>query len=469
MKKTLLWFRQDLRLTDNPALSEAIQHFETILPIYIHDTHNLGNRHHGAAQTWWLEKSLMDLNQRLGGNLRCFEGDPLTLIPELMREEKIDAICWNRCYEPQRIARDATLKKKLMEESLEVHTFNGSLLMEPWAVKNKAGEYFKVFTPYWRHVQANYLHTLSPSPPKNWEEKLTALKNSKAQHIPKLFNPPAWSKKFEAHWAPGEKNASQLLNGFFKKNIKNYADGRDFPSLETTTKLSPYLHFGEISPRQIWQVAKNNERIQPHLSQQILKFLSELGWREFSYHLLYHFPELPKKSFKKSFEAFPWKKNKKLLQAWQEGKTGYPIIDAGLRQLWETGWMHNRVRMIAASFLIKHCQVDWREGEAWFWDTLLDADLANNTSGWQWVAGSGADASPYYRIFNPILQSKKFDPEGRYIKHWVSELKHLPTDLIHEPWLLSEKDRGSYPLPIVNHEMGRSLALEAYKNLKTEK
>lgn len=460
MKTALVWFRQDLRLLDNPAFSEACSTHEHIIAIYILDKKN---QPLGGAQAWWLHHSLVSLSESLnnkGLNLVLRQGNPIEIIDQLVKEYSIDSVYWNRCYEPLAIERDKKIKSTLTEKGIHVESSNGSLFNEPWHIKNKTGTYFKVFTPFWRHC----LQTLTIPTPKNISNTVKTL-NINSDRLADwnlLPKKPNWATEFPKYWQPGEAGAHKKLDEFIDHQLKGYKTQRDIPAIDATSRLSPHLHFGEISPWDIWRAIEQS-RLNPACDLQSAdRFMSELGWREFSYYLLYHFPELPKANFKTQFDKFPWHNDTAALKSWQQGKTGYPIIDAGMRELWQTGYMHNRVRMIVASFLTKDLFIDWRLGADWFLDTLVDADLANNSASWQWVAGCGADAAPYFRIFNPILQSKKFDPQGTYIKQWIPELAKVDPKLVHEPWIAGI----NYPKPIVDHDAARKTALHYYQEIK---
>jgi len=468
MSGALVWFRQDLRIADNPALFEACTNHETVIALYILDEKNSVL---GEAQAWWLHHSVIalndSLNKQLGLTLTLRKGEPFAIISELVNTLSIDAVYWNRCYEPSSIERDKKIKATLQQRNIEVVSFNASLLNEPWAIKNKSGEFFKVFTPYWKACR----QTLISSPAKLITHKPASIdvKSDDLQTwglLPRLN----WASQFPQFWTPGEEGAQQRLNNFIKHHLQGYKTNRNIPAKQATSHLSPHLHFGEISP---WAILRALEyaKLEPHSDLAgIEHFLSELGWREFSYYLLYHFPSLPYKNFKSEFDAFPWHNDQSLLTCWQKGMTGYPIVDAGMRELWATGYMHNRVRMIVASFLTKGLFIDWRLGADWFLDTLVDADLANNSAGWQWVAGCGVDAAPYFRIFNPVLQSQKFDPNGSYIRRWVPELSSLNNTAIHAPWESMNEtliySKTKYPKPIINHSEARSKALDYYNHLK---
>ena len=460
----LVWFRKDLRLTDNPAI-DAAKDFQTVYSVFIFDDDIYENKYLGGASLWWLESSLQILNKSLQNNLVILHGDSLEIIPSLCEALKIESVFWNRCYENDRIKKDTKLKKYLLESNVEAKSFSGSLLWEPWKIKNKSGNPYKVFTPFYK---SGCLESTSPRlpiiKPKNLALKKvkTSLKKYKFKY---LIQKNHWSSKFKKYWEIGEDGANSSLEKFLKNGSKNYSIGRNFPSLENVSRLSPYLHWGQISPHQVWHAAKNkmekeNKKV----------FLSELAWREFSYHLLYNFPDLQLNNLKRNFDDFPWLEDNDFLEKWRKGQTGYPIIDAGMRELWETGYMHNRVRMITSSFLVKNLLMHWKKGEKWFWECLLDADAASNSASWQWVAGTGTDSTPFFRIFNPITQSMKFDNEATYIRKFVPELKGLPTKLIFCPF---EYDNNTleqygivlgknYPLPVIDYATSRKRALDTY-------
>ena len=466
MSKAIVWFRQDLRLSDNPAFVDACHQHDMVIPIYILDE---GTAPLGGAQRWWLHQSLLALQgclNDLGLDLCLRRGSALEILEQLVREHDIDAIYWNRCYEPAAIKRDSEIKAHFQQRAIQVMSRNGSLLHEPWQIKNKAGDFFKVFTPYWRTClqQMNIPEQREVTRiPKN--EAVGSDSLASWQLLP--FNP-NWAEAFPQYWQPGEEGGRAKLADFIDFHLKGYSTSRDVPDKDATSKLSPHLHFGEISPWQIWRAIETVKLDKDCDLKSVERFLSEIGWREFSYYLLYHVPTLPDTNFKSAFNAFPWQNDEIALKRWQEGKTGYPIVDAGMRELWHTGYMHNRVRMIVASFLTKDLFIDWRFGASWFLDTLVDADLASNSASWQWVAGCGADAAPYFRIFNPVLQGEKFDPEGAYVKQWVPELKSVPIQWIHNPWMAPQDKLGlclgkDYPEPIVDHSEARKKALLYYK------
>ncbi len=472
-KTAIVWFRQDLRIHDNPALYEAAKSKMPIIFLYILDEETKPWQL-GAASKWWLHYSLKALNESLkkkyNASLILKKGSPLKILQDLIQETNAQSIYWNRCYEPQFIKRDKDIKTKLSKK-IEVHSFNGALLKEPWEMLNQSKSPFKVFTPFWKTLQKQLIRPILSAPPHVTSANATSLTLKDLNLLPTI----KWDKGLGDNWEPGETAALLKLKTFLNSGVKNYKVMRDHPSKPATSKLSPHIHFGELSPVQIWHAAFEKKDKMASFETDITHFLSELTWREFSTHLLYHFPDLPESPFKKQFEQFPWKNNKAHLQKWQQGITGYPIVDAGMRELWHTGWMHNRVRMIVASFLIKHLLQPWQVGELWFWDTLVDADLANNAASWQWVAGSGADAAPYFRIFNPVLQGEKFDQDGEYVRRWVPELKQLPSQYIHAPWeapneILQEANiilGKTYPHPIIDHKLGRKRALDAYQHIKS--
>ncbi|MFT6006239.1 MAG: deoxyribodipyrimidine photo-lyase [Pseudoalteromonas tetraodonis] len=461
--KTIVWFREDLRLHDNPALHYAAS-AGSVAAIYVYP------RGLGGASKWWLDKSLSRLSEALneqGIELVLKTGSAEEILKRALDESSADKVVWNRVYSPQGIALGEAVKNNLGVEL--TRSFNGLLLTEPSKIFNKQGTPFKVFTPYWRYcqsvIQARPIRDLPDLKAFDLDLKSDAL-------IDWGLHPqqPDWSQGLEKRWVPGEQGAQQRWQRFLDSAVRNYKEGRDFPATDNTSYLSAHLAFGEISANQLW--LDTHEAIATgHLdSQNGLKFLSEIGWREYSRYLLVHFPEIETEPFNKKFRNFPWQSNPQLLKAWQSGQTGYPIVDAGMRELWHTGYMHNRVRMVVASFLTKHCLIHWREGADWFWDTLVDADIGSNTASWQWVAGCGADAAPYFRIFNPTLQSEKFDKNGEYLKRWLPELSDLPAKYIHKPSSAEQSILTAanvvlgkdYPLPIVHHAAARADALQAY-------
>lgn len=470
MSTAIFWFRQDLRCNDNPALTMAVNNHKKLIAVYIREPESVISM--GRAQQWWLHHSLTSLKNNLNKvklDLHFSQGDPLELLKGLITRYSVDAVYWNRCYEPVYRSRDELIKTELNALGVTVVNCNGSLLNEPADVLNQNGTYFKVFTPYWRScLRQMQLRPVGHITEWPMNQSISSLSLDTYNLLPKN---PDWAKEFGNYWQPGEKGASNLLQKFIKNHLCNYKKERDEPAKSGTSRLSPHLHFGEISPQQIW-IAIQQVMQDPNCDlDSVHTYLAELGWREFSYYLLYHYPELARLNFKSQFDNFPWQDDEKLLKLWQKGLTGYPIVDAGMRELWHTGYMHNRVRMIVASFLTKDLMIDWRKGAEWFWDTLLDADLANNSTGWQWVAGSGPDAAPYFRIFNPVIQSEKFDPQGEYIRRWVPELASVAQPWIHKPWMAPKNALPlvlgvDYPLPVVEHDKARQIALSLYKQLK---
>lgn len=411
----------------------------------------------GSASRWWLHHSLQAFS--LKAPLLLCRGDPRVIIPRMVADSGASGVVWNRRYEPWSIRRDTELKDILNDAGIIARSFNGGLLYEPWTLRNKSLEPFKVFTPFWKHCMTLDVGEPVAAPQVDW---VKGLKGDRLEDWHLLPDSPNWAAPFSALWTPGEDGARARLRDFVQRRLKGYGEGRDRPDLEHSSRLSPHLHFGEVSPREVFCAVKKIGG--PDAD----KFLSELGWREFAHHLLFHFPRMLDENWKPEFNHYPWQDNRVWIRAWQRGRTGYPLVDAGMRELWATGTMHNRVRMVAASFLVKHLRAHWKHGEEWFWDTLLDADAANNVCGWQWVAGCGADAAPYFRIFNPMEQGRRFDPHGHYVRRWLPELAGLPNEVIHAPW---EAGPGvleragvrlgkDYPTPIVQHAAARKAALD---------
>ena len=457
----LVWFRRDLRLADNPAVDAAVATGRPLIPLFIWAPGEEGPWAPGAASRWWLHHALAALDAALrerGSRLVVRTGGSLDVLRAVMQETGATEVYWNRLYEPALIARDKAIKAALPAQS-----YNASLLHEPWTIATQMDKPYQVFTPFYKAcLQTGEPGYPTPAPAKLPRVgSLPSLDLQGLELLPKL----GWAKSFSEHWTPGEAGAQANLAEF---EVEHYSTDRDIPDRAGTSRLSPHLHFGEISPRQIWWGIRDSKRPNPE------PYLRQLVWREFAHHLLYHFPHTPTEPLRSEFSAFPWEKNPAQLKAWQKGRTGYPIVDAGLRELWATGWMHNRVRMIVASFLVKDLLLPWQAGAAWFWDTLVDADLANNTLGWQWTAGCGADAAPYFRVFNPMLQGGKFDLEGAYVKRWVPELKELDAKWIHAPFEApAEVLRAAgitlgrtYPTPLVDHAQARDEALSAYAQLR---
>jgi len=487
MTPAIVWFRDDLRLADNPALAQAVENHSAVICVFIRgdallqppslsgDCGTERERPMGAAARWWLHESLAALDQHLrekGSRLVLRTGDAADVLFALAKESGADAIYWNRRYGAAERASDADLKARLRTAGLAAESHNHALLYEPWTVKSKTGGPMRVFTPFWRAARAMAEPGRPlPAPPAIPSPQLPS--EPLEDWALKPTNPD-WASAFQTHWTPGEDGAEARLSLFTETALAGYGSDRDRPDIPSTSMLSPHLRFGEISPRTAFYAAEY-ARADDGPGRDIDKFQSELGWREFAYHLLFHNPTLADANYQAKFDAFPWRDAPEDLRAWQRGMTGYPLVDAGMRQLWQTGWMHNRVRMVAASFLIKHLMIHWRHGERWFWDTLVDADPANNPASWQWVAGSGADAAPYFRIFNPTSQGEKFDPEGTFIKAYVPELAKVPAKHIHNPSAAPSDILARagvvldeiYPRPIVEHHFARDRALAAFKALKS--
>lgn len=481
MKSSILWFRQDLRLDDNPALEAALQTGQSIIPVYIMEP-GMHNWAPGAASQWWLHHSLLALRQSLrerGSDLLIIKDGAQQQINQLCKHANVSHVFWNRCYEPHAIQRDREFKQSLREKDIHAHSFNGSLLTEPWQGLKKDNTPYRVFTPFWKAMQRNGISMYRfKAPSKLPVMKMPELKNntsdiSSLQLLPQI----PWDTGFQNSWQPGESGANMNLDKFLDDAVLHYPEERDMPGIKGTSCLSPHLHFGEISPWKIWQTlqAWSSSNTSTGSIKATEAFLRQLGWRDFAHHLLYHFPHTVDKPLDERFLKFPWKKNyKKQLLRWQHGLTGIPIVDAGMRELWQTGNMHNRVRMITASLLTKNLLIPWQEGAKWFWDTLVDADLANNTMGWQWTAGCGADAAPFFRIFNPIRQGERFDTKGNYVRHWLPELKAVPDKWIHHPWEAPEEILQqaqvtigkTYPMPIVDLSESRQRALSIWNEIK---
>jgi deoxyribodipyrimidine photo-lyase len=475
---SIVWFRTDLRLADNPALAAAVERGAPIVPLFIWAPEEEAKWPPGAASRWWLHQSLVQLDASLrerGSRLIVRRGPTLETLQQLAHEAHATAVFWNQRYEPAAIARDAMLKDALRADGLTIDTFNAALLFEPGAIRTNAGGPFQVFTPFWKAC-------LSASPPgaplrvpttraapRRWPPSLAI---GELALEPKID----WAAGMRAVWQPGERGAAAQLSRFLEEALIHYPVDRDRPDILGGSRLSPHLHFGEISARQVFQAVQARAALDPTpgVCGGAEAYLREIGWREFAYHLLVHFPHTTDAALRVAFARFPWKKDSSALRAWQRGSTGYPIVDAGMRELWTTGWMHNRVRMIVASFLVKDLLQPWQAGAEWFWDTLVDADLANNTLGWQWTAGCGADAAPFFRIFNPVTQGHEFDPNGDYVRRWVPELQRLPADVIQQPWNAPAavlRDAGirlglNYPAPIVDHSRARQRALAALGTIK---
>lgn len=442
----IVWFRLDLRLSDHAALQQALEKHSSVLPVFIWAPDEEAPWAPGGASRWWLHHSLRALAadlERRGSRLIIRRGPTERALDELMAETGATAVYWNRRYEPAVIARDAVVKERFPAVSCA-----GNLLVEPWKVRT-----FRVFTAYWRAIQELPEPSLAADAPERVpgpEEWPESVQVEDLGLLPSVD----WAGGLRESWNPGEAGARRELERFLRAGIADYATGRDVPGEVGTSRLSPHLHFGEVSARQVWSAAEDEG------------FRRELAWREFAHHLLFHFPETPDEALRPEFRRFPWRMDERYLRAWTQGSTGYPLVDAGMRELWHTGWMHNRVRMVVASFLVKHLLIPWQEGAAWFWDTLVDADLANNTLGWQWSAGCGADAAPYFRIFNPVLQGKKFDARGVYVRRWIPELAEIAEEWVHEPWNAPGGLPKGYVRPIVEHRAARERALAALAALR---
>jgi deoxyribodipyrimidine photo-lyase len=471
-RHVIVWFRESLRLADHPALAAAVAHGDPVICLYVFDDKSPGLRPLGGATRWWLAQSLKSLKASLraiGSDLVLRRGAAATVVPAVARESNAASVFWNDIAQaPQRtVARD--VDEALAMLGVESKSFPDDLLVDPARLRNKEGRTMRVFTPFWKRVLASG----EPPPPQPAPKSLPPVPGIQSLTIDDLGLEPAkpdWAGGLRETWQPGERAAQARLAAFLETDVQTYVGDRDRPDRDGTSRLSPHLRFGEIGPRQVWHAARFAAAARPPTAAGIDKFMSELGWREFSRHILYDLPDLATRNLQPSFDAFPWRQDEAGLRAWQRGRTGYPIVDAGMRQLWHTGTMHNRVRMVVASFLVKHLLIDWREGERWFWDTLVDADPANNPASWQWVAGCGADAAPYFRVFNPVLQGEKFDADGAYVRRWVPELADLPAPFIHRPWSATPLELAgagitlgdNYPAPIVDHKAARERALAAY-------
>ena len=484
-RPVVVWFRDDQRLADNPALTHGASSGHPVVCVFVYDETPKEGRSLGGAARWWLHESLRELDrglQALGGGLFLLHGSEQEAIDTFASAIDAVEVCWNRRYSVAQRDTDTAIKSALKAKGIAVSSFNGHLLREPWTVLTREGKPFQVFGAYWRAARDGVcVETPLPAPhalrfapvPQNACAFATDLDALALQP-----RSPDWACGLRETWRCGEQGAHVQLQHFLAEALRGYAAERDAPALQGTSRLSPYLRFGNISVRQVWYAVVAAAHIERIEQADIGKYLDELGWREFSYYLLYHLPLLHRVNVRRQFDAMPWRVDALALTAWQRGRTGYPLVDAGMRELWHTGWMHNRVRMVVASFLVKHLLIDWRDGESWFWDTLVDADEASNPASWQWVAGCGADAAPYFRIFNPLLQGKKFDPRGDYVRRWVRELRGVPDASIHSPSAGPSAaaliDRAAMPSgsddryapPIVAHQQARVRALQAFETLR---
>lgn len=463
---SLVWLRDDLRLDDNPALEQAVNLSQPLTVLFVLDEESEGIRPLGGAARWWLHHSLAALGASLeaaGSRLLLRRGPAAAVVPEVAAATGATHLFWNRRYGLPERTVDAAIKAWAMEHGLVPASLQANLLFEPWTIRTGTGGPYKVFSPFWRACLAtDGIREPSPAPSTLPAPPPDAGAGDALDTWGLLPDSPDWSGGLAAEWTPGEAGARQRLEDFLAGPAEDYGTGRNLPGSEGTSRLSPHLRFGEVSPFRVWR--EISRRFPRQVPADVGIFRSELGWREFCWHLLYTNPDLATRNYRAEFDRFEWNHpGREELSAWQQGKTGYPLVDAGMRQLWSTGWMHNRVRMAAASFLVKNMLADWRTGEAWFWDTLVDADAASNPANWQWVAGSGADASPYFRIFNPVTQSRKFDAAGTYLRTYLPELKHLDAKAVHEPW---KSGTAGYPAPLVDLSLSRQRALDAYQRLK---
>lgn len=476
-KPVLYWVRNDLRLTDNPALTAAVASGRPVVPVFIWSPEEEGDWVPGTATRVWLERSLAALGKgytRRGSRLLLRRGDGPSVLRDLCAELGATTVHASQRYEPDALRQEVRVRAMLQEAGIELKVFDGSLLNAPDSIQTLSGEPYKVFTPYYnaclKRGESSEPHPAPekiPAPPK-WPTSDTLATLELSPEHP-------WVEDMMHYWEVGEEAAHARLAAFVESPVEDYPEDRDRPGVAGTSTLSPYLHFGELSPRQICHALSTYGGAGEDSSPARTSYIRQLYWRDFAHHLLYHFPDTTDEPLKPMFAPFPWVEDKEALRRWQRGQTGYPFVDAGMRELWATGWMHNRVRMVVASFLIKDLRIHWREGAAWFWDTLVDADLANNTLGWQWVAGCGADASPYFRVFNPMTQGKKFDSHGDYVRRWVPELAEVPDKYIHVPWEMAPIELAAcgvqlgrdYPHPMVDHAEARKTALAIYDELKS--
>ena len=475
MTPILVWLRRDLRLADNPALAHAAA-AGAVIPVYLHCPHEETPWQTGAASRWWLHYSLKGLQSACADR-----GLPLIIrqpdsslagLRDLIHETGASRVVWNRLYEPATVERDRAIKLALREDGVAAESHNGALLYEPWEIRKRDGGHYKAFTPFWRCLQEQQGPPAPLAIPEARGPEIVP--DSVSLEALDLLPGIPWDAHFHDIWEPGEAGARKRLEAFVAERLSGYDNNRNLPAQSGTSGLSPHLHYGDISPRQIWERVTGGGNVPDDVDTR--SFLSEIAWREFSHHLLYYSPDMPEEPMDRRFRDFPWAADTddSLLHAWQAGQTGIPIVDAGMRELWTTGWMHNRLRMVVGSLLTKNLRLPWQQGEAWFWDTLVDADLASNSMGWQWIQGCGADAAPYFRIFNPVRQGERFDPDGTYVRQWVPELADLPAKHIHSPWQApaGELNRAgirlgtTYPHPIVDLAGSRKQALEAYQAIR---
>ena len=471
----LVWLRADLRSADNPALLAARREGLAVIPVFTWSPEDEGDWPPGGASRLWLHHALARLDNDLqarGSRLILRRGRAVEVLATLVRDVNARAVHWNRRYEPAAVAVERDVGHALQRAGCATHEHQAGLLVEPWSIATAAGTPLRVFTPFWKRWLA-MVEPTAPLPAPASLQAPPAWPSSMALEELGLCPPLAWTGVLERHWDLPGTSAEEALERFVESAIARYDVGRDFPAGDDVSRLSPYLHTGELGPRQAWAAAHEGGGITPSASAGA--WLRQLAWREFAHHLLHHFPATTNQPLRPEFEHFPWQQQPGALRRWQRGATGYPLVDAGMRELWHTGWMHNRVRMVVASFLVKHLLVHWREGARWFWDTLVDADLANNTFGWQWVSGCGADAAPYFRIFNPVAQGERFDAEGEYVRRWVPELSRLPARFVHQPWTAPGNVLAyagvhlgeNYPRPMVEHAAARKAALAAYAGLRS--
>ena len=467
--KALVWIRDDFRVNHNSALTYASENHDQVSTVYIFNPEDYENKR--EAQRWWIYHSLINFKQELSKfniSLELLVGDEVQVLKKIKTADNV-SLYWNKIPEPGEEKKETKIIKNFEEKNINYKFFNVNILSEHKEVTKDDGTPFKVFTPFWRVAEQVYLNKVPPKKSKTKKKNKKIFIFKQSSDLSKVFTNKNWFKKFEKYWTPSEIRSGKVLDELIEKKIGNYHKTRDYPSIEGTSKISPYLKHGQVHVEKIWESCQNIQ----NKNTGYRKFVNEIGWREFSHSLINYFPQMLKGNLRKEFDSFPWIENKKNLEAWKKGLTGYSIVDAGMRELYETGWIHNRVRMIVGSFLVKHLRIHWKEGEKYFRNTLLDFNVANNVASWQWVAGCGADAAPYFRIFNPILQGEKFDKDGTYVKHWVPELKNVPSKFIHRPWEMDDETQKSinikigkdYPLPIVDHAKAREQALKAFDKI----